>query len=107
MTIASDAIANLIDEATRGIDVLDDGDAAVTAAAIINSVIDALHDDPALPKLPRSHWESLLADASNHIARDVADLIEGKADFYKMADAIREAIDESDTVFIRNPRGNE
>ena len=57
MTITSDAIGNLIDEATRGIDVLDDGDAAVTAAAIINNVIDALQDNPALPKLPRSHWE--------------------------------------------------
>ena len=107
MTITSDAIGNLIDEATRGIDVLDDGDAAVTAAAIINSVIDALHNDPALPKLLRSHWELLLADARNHIASDLADLIEGKADFHKMVDAISDAFDESDSVFIRNPRGNE
>jgi hypothetical protein len=107
MTITSDAIGNLIDEATRGIDVLDDGDAAVTADAIIDSVIDTLNDHTALPKLPRSQWELLLANARNHIASDLADLIEGKADFHKMVDAISGALDDSDSVFIRNPRGNE
>jgi hypothetical protein len=107
MTITNEAITNLVDEATRNIDILDDCDAMAIAAAIVYKVIDTLHGHPALPKLQRSQWDLLLTDARNEIAEDLANLVEGKADFHDTVDAVRDAIDESDTVFIKNPRANE
>jgi hypothetical protein len=66
--------------AVRDIPALDRGDAAALADQVIDSLIDALRRNPALPARSYFEWSLLLADQRRRTAEQIAATIDGHVD---------------------------
>ena len=87
----------LCHDATDWLPTLERGDAEDFAEWLIDSVIDLLLDDPAVPRRTRFAWELMFADLRRDAERELGEQIDGKTDRYDCIDEIVKALDEEES----------
>lgn len=92
ITIASEDLPDLLDEATCWAPALDATDAHGEVDEIIDRIVDTLRGDPRFPRLTRFEYELLFADARNAAEASLTKLIENRADTTQILDAVSDEI---------------
>jgi hypothetical protein len=87
-----DDLLDLMDGATLFCDMLDRGDAAHLADAIIDKLIDALRRDQRFSKLTRDAWELLLADVRKVAEDEITALVKNHVEYSDVTGSIADEL---------------